>query len=69
MWGATYINPTFSEEFEGRKDIMNLKIGESKLLEEWIWRNCRFQTTHDGRMYCILKEIWCSSGDCKEQMI
>lgn len=33
------------------------------------WQRCKFQTNKNGRLYCRLKESWCNSQDCMEQMI
>lgn len=33
------------------------------------WQMCVFQVFREQRLYCTLKEEWCSSKDCKEQMI
>jgi hypothetical protein len=33
------------------------------------WQKCVYQRFKEQRLYCTLKEEWCSSKDCKEQMI
>jgi len=33
------------------------------------WHCCKFMCFKENRSYCELKEDWCKSRDCKEQMI
>ena len=33
------------------------------------WYPCTFMIFKENKIYCMLKEIWCESHDCKEQMI
>ena len=33
------------------------------------WQKCTFQVYKHQRLYCQLKQKWCNSKDCKEQMI
>ena len=33
------------------------------------WQKCTFQIYKHQRLYCQLKQKWCNSKDCKEQMI
>ena len=48
---------------------MNKELQKMIEISPMSWQKCAFQVYKHQRLYCQLKQKWCNSKDCKEQMI